>query len=171
MIAGTESLEAPLDHPREQGEDRTNLIINYLPQVGSWRFQHNTLTLNLPFLQAMTDNELYSMFITVGQIVSAKIMRDKSSGYSYGYGFVHYQQPEDAAKAIASLNGLQVFLAQRFLIMFMILTTGFQQKNQSLLQPAQHGRYQGHKSLRWERSTGALQISWHLNQNAIVHAS
>ena len=56
----------------------------------------------------MTDNELYSMFITVGQIVSAKIMRDKSSGYSYGYGFVHYQQPEDAAKAIASLNGLQV---------------------------------------------------------------
>ena len=80
---------------------------------------------NLPFLQAMTDNELYSMFITVGQIVSAKIMRDKSSGYSYGYGFVHYQQPEDAAKAIASLNGLQVFLAQRFHIMFMILTTGF----------------------------------------------
>ena len=56
----------------------------------------------------MTDNELYSMFITVGQIVSAKIMRDKSSGYSYGYGFVHYQQPEDAAKAIATLNGLQV---------------------------------------------------------------
>ena len=60
----------------------------------------------------MTDNELYSMFITVGQIVSAKIMRDKSSGYSYGYGFVHYQQPEDAAKAIASLNGLQVIFTQ-----------------------------------------------------------
>ena len=33
VIAGTVSLEAPLDHPREQGEDRTNLIINYLPQV------------------------------------------------------------------------------------------------------------------------------------------
>lgn len=62
----------------------------------------------------MTDNELYSMFITVGQIVSAKIMRDKSSGYSYGYGFVHYQQPEDAAKAIASLNGLQVHSRQRY---------------------------------------------------------
>ena len=61
----------------------------------------------------MTDNELYSMFITVGQIVSAKIMRDKSSGYSYGYGFVHYQQPEDAAKAIASLNGLQVVFTRR----------------------------------------------------------
>jgi len=89
VIAGTESLDAPLDHPREEGEDRTNLIINYLPQ-------------------AMTDNELYSMFITVGPIVSAKIMRDKSSGYSYGYGFVHYQSPDDASKAIATLNGLQV---------------------------------------------------------------
>ena len=89
VISGTESLDAPLDCPREEGEDRTNLIINYLPQ-------------------AMTDNELFSMFITVGPIVSAKIMRDKSSGYSYGYGFVHYQQPEDAAKAISSLNGLQV---------------------------------------------------------------
>ena len=53
VIAGTESLEAPLDHPREQGEDRTNLIINYLPQVSSWRFQYNTvvntLTLIYPF--------------------------------------------------------------------------------------------------------------------------
>jgi len=56
----------------------------------------------------MTDNELYSMFITVGPIVSAKIMRDRSSGYSYGYGFVHFQLPDDAAKAIATLNGLQV---------------------------------------------------------------
>ena len=33
VISGTETLDAPLDHPREDGEDRTNLIINYLPQV------------------------------------------------------------------------------------------------------------------------------------------
>ena len=33
VISGTESLDAPLDHPRDEGEDRTNLIINYLPQV------------------------------------------------------------------------------------------------------------------------------------------
>jgi hypothetical protein len=39
----------------------------------------------------MTDNELYSMFITCGPLVSAKIMRDRNSGYSYGYGFVQYQ--------------------------------------------------------------------------------
>jgi hypothetical protein len=26
-------LDAPLDRPRDEGEDRTNLIVNYLPQV------------------------------------------------------------------------------------------------------------------------------------------
>ena len=71
------------------------------------------------------------MFITVGQIVSAKIMRDKSSGYSYGYGFVHYQLPEDAAKAIATLNGLQVFLPGllSFSEKSQILQTGVQQED------------------------------------------
>ena len=48
------------------------------------------------------------MFITLGPIVSAKIMRDKNSGYSFGYGFVQYENPADAAKAIQQLNGLQV---------------------------------------------------------------
>ena len=56
----------------------------------------------------MTDNELHSMFITLGPIVSAKIMRDKSPGYSFGYGFVQYESPNDAAKAIQQLNGLSV---------------------------------------------------------------
>ena len=92
----------------------------------------------------MTDNELYSMFITVGQIVSAKIMRDKSSGYSYGYGFVHYQLPEDAAKAIATLNGLQVILTGllSFRDKSQNLQTGVQQEDQGVVQSTQHGRYQ-----------------------------
>ena len=62
----------------------------------------------LVLFQSMTDTELYTMFITLGPIVSAKIMRDKSSGYSFGYGFVQYESPEDAARAIEQLNGLQV---------------------------------------------------------------
>ena len=38
LSTGTETLDAPLDAPREDGEDRTNLIINYLPQVKKWNF-------------------------------------------------------------------------------------------------------------------------------------
>lgn len=30
------------------------------------------------------------------------------TGYSFGFGFVNYSREEDAAKAIAQLNGLQV---------------------------------------------------------------
>ena len=52
----------------------------------------------------MIDTELYSMFITLGPIVSAKIMRDKNSGYSFGYGFVQYENPADAAKATQQLT-------------------------------------------------------------------
>ena len=70
-------------------EDRNQLFINYLPQ-------------------AMRDKELFALFSTVDPVVLARIARHKFSGYSYGYGFVDYRQPEDAAKAISSLNRMQV---------------------------------------------------------------
>jgi len=69
--------------------DTTKLIINYLPQ-------------------SMTDNEMQVMFRTCGPLESCKIMRDKNTGYSFGYGFVQYQEPGDAVKAISQLNGLPV---------------------------------------------------------------
>ena len=70
-------------------EDRNQLFINYLPQ-------------------AMRDKELFALLSTVDPVVSARITRHKLLGCSYGYGFVDYRQPEDAAKAISSLNGMQV---------------------------------------------------------------
>ncbi|CAB4056377.1 ELAV-like protein 1-B,ELAV-like protein 2,ELAV-like protein 1,ELAV-like protein 1-A,Sex-lethal homolog,Protein sex-lethal,ELAV-like protein 3,ELAV-like protein 4 [Lepeophtheirus salmonis] len=82
-------LDAPLDVARGDDEDRTNLIINYLPQ-------------------SMTDNELFSMFVTCGPLVQARIIRDRKSGYSFGYGFVHYENPKDAKRAIETLSGLAI---------------------------------------------------------------
>lgn len=70
-------------------ESPTNLIINYLPQT-------------------LTDEEYRSMFLSIGPIKSAKIIRDKSTGYSYGFGFVDYQHGQDADRAIQTLNGLQL---------------------------------------------------------------
>nr|AUS89443.1 sex-lethal variant 1 [Penaeus vannamei] len=72
------------------GETRTNLIINYLPQT-------------------LTDQEFYKIFVVVGPIKNCRIMKDlKQTGYSFGFGFVEYQKPEDAAKAILQLNNLPV---------------------------------------------------------------
>ncbi|PVD22449.1 hypothetical protein C0Q70_18263 [Pomacea canaliculata] len=70
-------------------ESPTNLIINYLPQT-------------------LTDEEYRSMFLSIGPIKSAKIIRDKATGYSYGFGFVDYQHAADAERAIQTLNGLQL---------------------------------------------------------------
>ncbi len=70
----------------EIDNSKTNLIINYLPQQ-------------------MTDQDFRVLFAQIGDIRSAKIIRKKSTGYSYGFGFVDYLRPEDAEKAIQTLNG------------------------------------------------------------------
>ncbi|XP_044016360.1 ELAV-like protein 3 isoform X21 [Aphidius gifuensis] len=99
-----------------QEESKTNLIVNYLPQT-------------------MTQEEIRSLFSSIGEVESCKLIRDKVtdvtaalsvagdslspgqfsfddstgvSGQSLGYGFVNYHRPEDAEKAINTLNGLRL---------------------------------------------------------------
>ncbi|XP_018099270.1 ELAV-like protein 2 isoform X9 [Xenopus laevis] len=71
-------------------DSKTNLIVNYLPQN-------------------MTQEELKSLFGSIGEIESCKLVRDKiTEGQSLGYGFVNYIDPKDAEKAISTLNGLRL---------------------------------------------------------------
>ena len=55
---------------RDDSMDRTNLIINYLPQ-------------------SMTEKELYSMFVTIGPVESCRVMKDYKVSSNY-YFFVVY---------------------------------------------------------------------------------
>ncbi|KAM9707986.1 ELAV-like protein 1a isoform 8-T8 [Menidia menidia] len=74
----------------DEGKDaKTNLIVNYLPQ-------------------SMTQDELRSLFSSIGEVESAKLIRDKVAGHSLGYGFVNYLNPSDAERAISTLNGLRL---------------------------------------------------------------
>ncbi|GIY28692.1 ELAV-like protein 3 [Caerostris darwini] len=68
---------------------QTNLIVNYLPQT-------------------LTDYEFKNLFQGIGQVKACKIVRHKSTGYSYGFGFVEYAREADATKAIQTMNGLQL---------------------------------------------------------------
>ncbi|XP_053859309.1 ELAV-like protein 2 isoform X5 [Vidua macroura] len=70
-------------------DSKTNLIVNYLPQ-------------------SMTQEELKSLFGSIGEIESCKLVRDKITRQSLGYGFVNYVDPKDAEKAINTLNGLRL---------------------------------------------------------------
>ncbi|MDD4106505.1 MAG: RNA-binding protein [Candidatus Shapirobacteria bacterium] len=57
---------------------------------------------NLPF--AMTDADLNTIFSAHGTVTSANIVIDKFSKRSKGFGFVEFENEEDAAKAMEALN-------------------------------------------------------------------
>ncbi|CAI9774073.1 unnamed protein product [Fraxinus pennsylvanica] len=70
--------------PKEH--DETNLYIGYLPP-------------------AMDDDGLNSLFSPFGEIVMAKVIKDRLSGLSKGYGFVKYADVLQANNANVSMNG------------------------------------------------------------------
>ncbi|MCF8260062.1 MAG: RNA-binding protein [Melioribacteraceae bacterium] len=53
----------------------------------------------------VTDEDLNELFSQYGEITSAKIIMDKFSGKSKGFGFVEFASNDDANKAVEELNG------------------------------------------------------------------
>lgn len=51
-----------------------------------------------------TDDDLQAMFAAHGTVVSAKVIMDRDSGRSKGFGFVEMSNDEEAKAAIAALN-------------------------------------------------------------------
>ncbi|XP_052211461.1 splicing factor-like protein 1 [Diospyros lotus] len=66
--------------------DDTNLYIGYLPPT-------------------LDDDALIRLFSPFGDIVMAKVIKDRVTGLSKGYGFVKYSDIAQANQAIASMNG------------------------------------------------------------------
>jgi len=58
---------------------------------------------NLPF--TATDQDLNDMFSQTGQVTSAKVIMDRESGRSKGFGFVEMNTDEEAANAVTQFNG------------------------------------------------------------------
>jgi RNA recognition motif-containing protein len=57
---------------------------------------------NLPY--KATDEELIALFSTVGEVASARVMRDLATGRARGFGFVEMTSDEAAARAIEKLH-------------------------------------------------------------------
>jgi RNA recognition motif-containing protein len=74
--------------PQIEGPPGANLFVCYLPME-------------------MMDEQLAAIFGQYGNLLTCKIHRDHS-GLSKGYGWVNYDNPQAAANAMTSLNGLQV---------------------------------------------------------------
>ncbi|KAF4734868.1 hypothetical protein FOZ62_025541, partial [Perkinsus olseni] len=65
--------------------DKSNLIVNYLPST-------------------FTEADLLEMFERYGAIQSIKVVRDKTTGISMGFGFVNFETNEGAEAAVDALN-------------------------------------------------------------------
>lgn len=57
---------------------------------------------------SVQDNDLLHQFSEFGNVVSAKVMMDRDSGRSKGFGFVEMSSDEEAKAAILGLNGKPV---------------------------------------------------------------
>lgn len=56
----------------------------------------------------MTEEALQELFAKYGEVVSAKIIKDKYSGRSKGFGFVEMENKDEGEKAIQELNDSEV---------------------------------------------------------------
>jgi RNA recognition motif-containing protein len=57
---------------------------------------------------SMTDDDLSNLFSQYGAVTSAKILKEKNTGRSKGFGFVEMEDEEAAKTAIATLNESEV---------------------------------------------------------------
>lgn len=60
----------------------------------------------LPY--SVTEGRLEEVFSAHGTVQSAKVISDKFTGQSRGFGFVEMASGDEAQKAIAALNGTQL---------------------------------------------------------------
>lgn len=65
---------------------KSNLIVNYIPNE-------------------ISDVNFREMFVQFGNMTNCKLIKDKSTNMSVGYGFVKYDTDESANAAIMALNG------------------------------------------------------------------
>lgn len=72
-----------------KGPDGANLFIFHIPNQ-------------------FTNLDMYHLFQPFGNLISVRIMVERGSGRSRGFGFVSYDNPESAVIAIKKLNGYQI---------------------------------------------------------------
>ncbi|KAL3839564.1 hypothetical protein ACJIZ3_024155 [Penstemon smallii] len=84
--------------------------LNIRSQFASIRLNSTLVTLTSPklFISGLsrntTDENLYNAFNQFGRLLEAKVITDRGSGRSKGFGFVTYETVEEAEKAREGMN-------------------------------------------------------------------
>nr|BAC38374.1 unnamed protein product [Mus musculus] len=100
---------APAPHPMAPPSPSTNSSSN---SSGEQLSKTNLYIRGLP--PGTTDQDLIKLCQPYGKIVSTKAILDKNTNQCKGYGFVDFDSPAAAQKAVASLkaNGVQAQMAK-----------------------------------------------------------
>jgi len=61
---------------------------------------------NLPY--TVRDNDLLEMFQAYGNVSSAKVVMDRETDRSKGFGFVEMSSDDEGANAVNKLNGYEI---------------------------------------------------------------
>ena len=56
----------------------------------------------------LSEEELRTIFEEYGDVTSVKVITDKYSGRSKGFGFVEFEYEDDGKRALEELNGTEV---------------------------------------------------------------
>lgn len=56
----------------------------------------------------VSDEELHALFAAFGEVTSAKVVTDRITGKSRGFGFVEMPQAAEAEQAISKLSGREI---------------------------------------------------------------
>jgi RNA recognition motif-containing protein len=67
----------------------------------------NIFIASLPF--SLEETEIKEIFEDYGQVTSVKLITDRDTGRSKGYGFIEMPNEEEALKAIEVLNGTEIY--------------------------------------------------------------
>ncbi|XP_042384748.1 splicing factor-like protein 1 [Zingiber officinale] len=77
------------DNKPSEENGLSNLFVGYLPH-------------------SVNEDKLIELFLPFGCISKATVIKDKTTGLSKGYGFVHYTDPACAAAAMTRMNGYRI---------------------------------------------------------------
>jgi cold-inducible RNA-binding protein len=76
-------------HQREEGTMAKNLFVGSLP----W---------------SVNDEQLAQIFAEAGTVDSARVITERDTGRSKGFGFVEMASDDEAKKAVETLNGKEI---------------------------------------------------------------
>jgi RNA recognition motif-containing protein len=82
------------------------LLLSFYPFYQLKTFSMNLYISNLGF--QTSDDDLRKLFEPFGQVVSAKVITDRETGRSRGFGFVEMGSSGEGTEAIAKLNGKDI---------------------------------------------------------------